>query len=34
VLAQQTPFGFSAQTSGNTTTYSVPVQTLLIFGAL
>ncbi len=34
VLAQQTPFGFTATTSGNTTTYSVPVQTLLIFGAL
>ncbi|RYY93832.1 MAG: flagellar biosynthesis protein FliP [Comamonadaceae bacterium] len=33
-LAQQTPFGFTAQTSGNTTTYSVPVQTLLVFGAL
>lgn len=33
-LAQSTPFGFSATTSGNTTTYSVPVQTLLIFGAL
>ncbi|MGZ5272311.1 MAG: flagellar type III secretion system pore protein FliP [Ramlibacter sp.] len=32
--AQATPFGFTAQTSGNTTTYSVPVQTLLIFGAL
>jgi flagellar biosynthetic protein FliP len=34
VLAQTTPFGFTAQTSGNTTTYSVPIQTLLIFGAL
>jgi flagellar biosynthetic protein FliP len=33
-FAQQTPFGFTAQTSGNTTTYSVPVQTLLVFGAL
>jgi flagellar biosynthesis protein FliP len=33
-FAQQTPFGFTAQTSGNTTTYSVPIQTLLIFGAL
>jgi len=33
-LAQQTPFGFSSQTTGNTTTYSVPIQTLLIFGAL
>jgi len=33
-LAQATPFGFTAQTSGNTTTYSVPIQTLLIFGAL
>jgi len=33
-FAQSTPFGFTAQTSGNTTTYSVPVQTLLIFGAL
>lgn len=33
-LAQSTPFGVVAQTSGNTTTYSVPVQTLLIFGAL
>jgi flagellar biosynthesis protein FliP len=32
--AQASPFGFSAQTSGNTTTYSVPVQTLLVFGAL
>lgn len=32
--AQATPFGFAAQTSGGTTTYSVPVQTLLIFGAL
>ncbi|HZY19165.1 MAG TPA: flagellar type III secretion system pore protein FliP [Ramlibacter sp.] len=32
--AQATPLGFTAQTSGNTTTYSVPVQTLLIFGAL
>ena len=33
-FAQATPFGFTAQTSGATTTYSVPVQTLLIFGAL
>ncbi len=33
-LAQSTPFGFTAQTSGNTTNYSVPVQTLLMFGAL
>jgi len=33
-LAQSSPLGFSATTSGNTTTYSVPVQTLLIFGAL
>ncbi|WP_427911995.1 flagellar type III secretion system pore protein FliP [Ramlibacter sp. MMS24-I3-19] len=33
-FAQQTPFGFTAQTSGNTTTYSLPVQTLLVFGAL
>ena len=33
-LAQATPFGFTAQASGNTTTYSVPVQTLLMFGAL
>ncbi|MBC7603047.1 MAG: flagellar type III secretion system pore protein FliP [Ramlibacter sp.] len=33
-IAQSTPFGFTAQTAGNTTTYSVPVQTLLIFGAL
>jgi flagellar biosynthesis protein FliP len=33
-LAQSTPFGFTAQTSGNSTTYSVPIQTLLIFGAL
>ena len=32
--AQASPFGLVAQTSGNTTTYSVPVQTLLIFGAL
>lgn len=32
--AQATPLQFSSQTSGNTTTYSVPVQTLLIFGAL
>ena len=33
-LAQGTPMGFTAVTSGNTTTYSVPIQTLLIFGAL
>ena len=33
-MAQATPFGFTSQTSGNTTTYSVPVQTLLMFGAL
>jgi flagellar biosynthetic protein FliP len=32
--AQATPLQFSSQTTGNTTTYSVPVQTLLIFGAL
>ena len=32
--AQTTPFGFNSQTTGNTTTYSVPIQTLLIFGAL
>jgi flagellar biosynthesis protein FliP len=32
--AQAGPIGVVAQTSGNTTTYSVPVQTLLIFGAL
>ncbi len=32
--AQAGPLGVVAQTSGNTTTYSVPVQTLLIFGAL
>jgi flagellar biosynthetic protein FliP len=34
VCAQTTPLGFTAQTTGNTTTYSVPVQTLLVFGAL
>ena len=34
VMAQATPFGFTAQQTGNTTTYSVPVQTLLMFGAL
>jgi len=33
-MAQATPFGFTATTTGNTTNYSVPVQTLLIFGAL
>ncbi len=35
-LAQSLPVGVGvvAQTSGNTTTYSVPVQTLLVFGAL
>ncbi|MBL0421460.1 flagellar type III secretion system pore protein FliP [Ramlibacter sp. AW1] len=33
-LAQASPLSVVAQTSGNTTTYSVPVQTLLIFGAL
>lgn len=33
-VAQQTPFGFTSQTTGNTTTYSIPVQTLLVFGAL
>ena len=35
-LAQSLPVsvGVVAQTSGNTTTYSVPVQTLLVFGAL
>ncbi|NML43401.1 flagellar type III secretion system pore protein FliP [Ramlibacter sp. G-1-2-2] len=32
--AQTTPLGFVAQTSGNTTTYSVPIQTLLVFAAL
>jgi flagellar biosynthesis protein FliP len=32
--AQTTPLGFTAQQSGGTTTYSVPVQTLLIFSAL
>ena len=32
--AQSSPLGFTAQTSGNTTTYSVPVQTLLVFAAL
>ncbi|GAB3668700.1 flagellar type III secretion system pore protein FliP [Ramlibacter alkalitolerans] len=32
--AQGSPLGLVAQTSGNTTTYSVPVQTLLVFGAL
>ncbi len=35
-LAQSLPVGVGvvAQTNGNTTTYSVPVQTLLVFGAL
>jgi flagellar biosynthetic protein FliP len=33
-FAQQTPFGFVAQQNGSTTTYSIPVQTLLMFGAL
>ena len=33
-LAQSIPVGVVAQNSGNTTTYSVPVQTLLVFGAL
>jgi flagellar biosynthesis protein FliP len=33
-LAQAGPLGVVAQSSGNTTTYSVPVQTLLIFAAL
>jgi flagellar biosynthetic protein FliP len=32
--AQGSPLGVVAQTNGNTTTYSVPVQTLLVFGAL
>jgi len=32
--AQASPLGVVAQTSGGTTTYSVPVQTLLVFGAL
>ena len=34
VLAQTTPFGFTSQSSGNSTSYSIPVQTLLVFGAL
>lgn len=34
VFAQASPLGVVAQTSGNTTTYSVPIQTLLVFGAL
>ena len=34
VFAQASPLGVVAQTAGNTTTYSVPVQTLLVFGAL
>ncbi len=33
-LAQTSPVGFVAQTSGGTTSYSVPIQTLLIFSAL
>jgi flagellar biosynthesis protein FliP len=33
-LAQAGPLGVVAQATGNTTTYSVPVQTLLIFSAL
>jgi flagellar biosynthetic protein FliP len=32
--AQSTPFGFSSQTTGNTTNYSIPIQTLLVFAAL
>ena len=32
--AQTTPLGFTAQQVGGTTTYSVPVQTLLVFSAL
>jgi flagellar biosynthetic protein FliP len=32
--AQGSPLGVTAQTTGNTTTYSVPVQTLLVFAAL
>ncbi len=32
--AQTSPLGFVAQQSGSTTTYSVPIQTLLIFAAL
>lgn len=32
--AQASPLGVTAQTTGNTTTYSVPVQTLLVFAAL
>jgi flagellar biosynthesis protein FliP len=34
VWAQTTPLGFTAQQVGGTTTYSVPVQTLLVFSAL
>ena len=33
-LAQGSPLSVVAQTSGSTTTYSVPVQTLLVFSAL
>ncbi len=33
-IAQHLPLSMAAQTSGATTTYSVPVQTLLAFGAL
>jgi len=33
-IAQHLPLSVAAQTSGATTTYSVPVQTLLAFGAL
>lgn len=32
--SQASPLGVVAQSSGNTTTYSVPVQTLLVFAAL
>ncbi len=34
VMAQTGPLGVVAQTSGGQTTYSVPVQTLLVFSAL
>lgn len=34
VMAQTAPLSVVAQTSGGSTTYSVPVQTLLTFGAL
>lgn len=33
-MAQGSPLGVVAQASGNTTTYSVPIQTLLVFAAL